>query len=403
LEQKRVIREQKEAEVANIQAQIAHKQAFVDRFRAKASKATQAQSRIKQIEKLEIPELAQSSRQSPSFQFALKRPSGKEVLRVKGIAKSFGQKKVLNGVSFDVLRGERLSIIGPNGIGKSTLLKILLDELGQDGGTFDWGFEAQRGYFAQNHDMSLREKDQSMQDWLWQFCPEQGQGFVRSMLGRVLFSQDEVYKSLSILSGGELARLDLARIMLEKPNVLVLDEPTNHLDVETIDALIDALKAYEGTLLFVSHDRYFVSALATRILELKASGVNDFRGTFDEYLAACGDDHLDVGLAIRAKRLENQSQEAIKEDRKAAYQDSKRKSADEKKRLAELSRVTHAIEALEKRKAEIEAEFCVPGFFEKTDPSEVRKLQEEQASILAQSEELYRRWEMLEGGTADVV
>jgi ATPase subunit of ABC transporter with duplicated ATPase domains len=200
--QKEIIREQKEAEIENVSRDIAHKQAFIDRFKAKASKARQAQSRIKQIEKIEIPELKRSSRRYPSLNFEIARPSGKDVLSVKNLSKSYSEKSVLKDVSFDVQRQERVAIIGPNGVGKSTLLKVIALEQNVSSGHFKWGYEASVGYFAQDHDVILRKSHADAEAWIWQFCPEQSQTFVRSLLGRLLFVGDEAKKKVSNLSGG---------------------------------------------------------------------------------------------------------------------------------------------------------------------------------------------------------
>ena len=378
---KHLIREQKETEIARAEAEIAKKQAFVDRFKAKATKARQAQSRIKQIEKIEVEELAESSRQSPNFDFPIKRPSGREVIKIEGISKAF-RNPVLHNISADFRRGDRVAIIGPNGIGKSTLLKILMGDLEADSGNYKWGHEAQVGYFAQDHESVLRRASGTAESWLWQFCSAQPKGFVRSYLGRVLFPGDDAEKPIQALSGGELARLDLARIMIQQPNVLVLDEPGNHLDLETIEALVSALKSYEGTLLFVSHDRWFVSELATRIFEITPKGVQNFQGTFEEYLDKCGDDHLDAKPASKKKEKRGKPPRA----------DAERKKLENK-----LSKITQRIEELELEKQAIEAKFCEPGYFENTPIEEQQKLQEAQALNQAALEEAYAEWEKLEG------
>ncbi|AKU95670.1 ATPase component of ABC transporter [Labilithrix luteola] len=301
--EKRATRERKEAEIARTQKIIADKRAFVDRFGAKASKAKQAQSRLKQIEKIEVEELVESSRAAPLFQFPIERPSGKEVLELTGITKAYGEKKVLKGVSLVIRRGERVAILGANGLGKSTLLKIVVRRLGADAGEVRWGYEARHGYFAQDHGDLLTDPKATPLGLMKAACPTEPEFVVRGRLGRVLFSGGEVNKRISTLSGGEAARLVFARIMAEKANVLILDEPTNHLDMESIEALAEGLKAYEGTLFFVSHDRAFVSALATRIVEVTEDGFRDRPGTYEGYLADAGDDHLDIdAVVLKAKK-----------------------------------------------------------------------------------------------------
>ncbi|HEV7587959.1 MAG TPA: ABC-F family ATP-binding cassette domain-containing protein [Longimicrobium sp.] len=305
VEQKVGDRERKEKEIEGRQKEIAHQQKFVDKFKAKASKARQAQSKMKQIERKveEMEELPGSSRRYPKFRFVQRRQSGKGVLKVAGLKKAFGEKEVLHGVDLQVARGDRMVIMGPNGIGKSTLLKILVGDLKPDQGTVDWGYETHPGYFAQDHHEQLEGLDRTAEQWLWDFCPARDRGFVRGHLGMMLFSGDDGEKRLSALSGGEAARLVFSRLALEQPNVLVLDEPTNHLDLESIEALVAALQTYEGTLILVSHDRWFVGQLATRVVEISPSGIRDYLGTYEEYVHACGDDHLDADtVVLKAKR-----------------------------------------------------------------------------------------------------
>ncbi|HEX7243120.1 MAG TPA: ATP-binding cassette domain-containing protein, partial [Longimicrobiaceae bacterium] len=265
------------------------------------------QSKAKMIERKveEMEELPGSSRRYPKFKFAPRRPSGKEVLKVSGIKKAFGEKEVLPGVDLHVRRGDRLVIMGPNGIGKSTLLKIIMGELQPDAGEVEWGYEAHRGYFAQDHHEQLGDLGGTAEQWLWNFCPGKDRGFVRWHLGLMLFSGDDGEKRLSALSGGEAARLVFSRLALEQPNVLVLDEPTNHLDLESIEALVAGLRNYEGTLILVSHDRWFVGQLATRVLEISPSGIRDYMGTYEEYVHACGDDHLDADTVVLKARKED--------------------------------------------------------------------------------------------------
>jgi ATPase subunit of ABC transporter with duplicated ATPase domains len=304
LDQKVATRERKETENDRAERAIAEKKAFVERFRAKATKARQAQSRLKQIEKIEIPDLPKTSRVAPNFRFDQLRPSGRDVLTVKALSKSYGDKRVLENVSFEVRRGERLAIIGANGIGKSTLLKIIADGLPLDTGAFEWGHQTSIGYFAQDHRELLSSPKDTPLQFVWRACPAETTNFVRGHLGRMLFSGDDVDKPAAALSGGEAARVIFARLSVLKPNVMVLDEPTNHLDLETIEALTESLQKREGTLLFVSHDRHFVSQLATRIIELRPDGMRDFQGSYEEYLEREGDDHLDTATVLSRAKTE---------------------------------------------------------------------------------------------------
>jgi ATPase subunit of ABC transporter with duplicated ATPase domains len=394
--EKAAVRERKEAEIAKQEAIIAHKQAYVDRFRYKASKATQAQSRLKQIEKIEVEELAETTRREPSFSFIPERPSGRDVLTLEGIDKAYGDKVVLRGVSLTVRRGERLGVIGPNGLGKSTLLKILAGHLDADRGEVKWGHEARPGYFAQDHREILDDPEISALDWLWAVRPKETTAFVRGTLGRVLFSGDDVYKKVGMLSGGEAARLVFARLMAEQPNVLVLDEPTNHLDLEAIHALIRALQAFEGTVIFVSHDRHFVSELATRILEITPTGPNDFPGTYEEYLARCGDDHLDAEAVALKQKREKREEPAAAQEGGGSWEEQKKKRNRQKELPARRDKVLAAIEAAEARKKAIHDAYASDGFFERTPKAEIDALVAEEAALGPKIDALLAEWEALE-------
>jgi ATPase subunit of ABC transporter with duplicated ATPase domains len=232
-----------------------------------------------------------SSRIAPNFNFNQNRPSGKLAIDVKNISKSFEENQVLNNVSFTISRGDKVIIIGPNGVGKSTLLKILLGRVEPDNGSYEWGYEAQRSYFAQDHHELLNES-MTANDWICKQCPTETTSSLRNYLGQVLFGQDDAHKNILQISGGEGARLLLAKIMIERGNCLVLDEPTNHLDIEAKDALKDALIEFPGTLLMVTHDRDFASKIATRIIAVTPKKIIDYRGTYDEYLDKYGQDYF---------------------------------------------------------------------------------------------------------------
>jgi ATPase subunit of ABC transporter with duplicated ATPase domains len=400
--EKQAIRARKQAEIEKTEAILAHKQAYVDRFRYKASKASQAQSILKQIDKIEVEELAETSRKSPSFRFTPERPSGRDVLAIEGVSKAFGDNKVLRGVSLTVRRGEKLAVIGPNGLGKSTLLKIVVGRLEPDAGEVRFGHEVRLGYFAQDHREVLVDPNQTALDFMWAARPKEGTAFVRGYLGRVLFSGDDVQKRVASLSGGEAARLVFGRLMAEQPNVLVLDEPTNHLDLEAIHALVGALRAYEGTVLFVSHDRWFVSQLATRILEVTPTGPRDFPGTYDEYLARCGDDHLDAEAVVLRAKSEKRAESAASAPVGSAWEEQKRRRNRQKTLPLRRDKVLQAIEAAEARKKAIHDLYASPGFFERTPQSEVSALVAEEAAIGPQVDALMAEWEELEAEIASI-
>jgi ATPase subunit of ABC transporter with duplicated ATPase domains len=395
VEAKQEERGRKEREIRKREQSIAHHKAFVERFRAKATKARQAKSKQKLIDKIVIEPLPQSSRRYPTFRFQQRRPSGKQVLEIEGISKAFGDKRVLDNVSIAVQRGDRLAVLGPNGIGKSTLLKIAVGSLEADGGRVEWGYETHPGYFPQDHRRLLVPERMTVESWLWEAAPAETIGFIRNRLGLALFSGDEAEKRVGSLSGGEAARLIFSRLSIEQPNVLVLDEPTNHLDLEAIEALVVALHKYDGTLIFVSHDRWFVSQLADRILEISPAGIRDYRGTYDEYVEFCGDDHLDVEQVLlrvkREKRGERSRQETDPEARKQVRDLTRRRD-----RLAE------EIDRAENRIGEINETFCDPTYFERTPAKEARKLEAEQKQLAARLEECLAEWEEAEEELAKV-
>lgn len=289
-ELKQQIVELKIHELQYMQKKIDRMQVIADKFRA-GTRASQSKSLEKKIDKLELPDIQKSSRVAPNFNFRTNRPSGRTVLKAEGISKSFGDKNVLKNVGFNIARGEKVLIIGQNGVGKSTLLKILLGNLKGDSGTFEWGHETHISYFAQDHYDMLNESV-SIYEWLLSQAPMETNEKIRGTLGQVLFRQDDVGKNILNISGGEGARLLLGKIMLDKPNVLVLDEPTNHMDIETKDALKKALVEYEGTVILVSHDRDFATSIASRVISLSDKKMVDFKGSYGEYLERHGNDYL---------------------------------------------------------------------------------------------------------------
>jgi len=416
IDQKLLDRERREKEIEGREKEIAHHQKFVDRFKAKASKARQAQSKLRMIERMAdgLEELPGSSRRYPKFRFEQKRPSGRDVLKVTGIRKTYGDNEVLHGVDLLIRRGERVVIMGPNGIGKSTLLKIIMKDIEADAGEVEWGYETHPGYFAQDHKEQVEESDRTAEQWLWDFCPDKDRGFVRGHMGLMLFSGDDGQKKLSALSGGEAARLVFARIGLEKPNVLVLDEPTNHLDLESIEALVQALAKYEGTLILVSHDRWFVGALATRVIEIRADGIRDYHGTYEEYVQACGDDHLDADSVVLKAKKEERARKAGGGDaaqngkgrggerggERGAERAAPGRASDPKVERGRLERrrdeLTAEIERAEGRVEEIDGIFCRPRYYEETPPERISALERERDEVQARVDGLMGEWEGVE-------
>ena len=394
-------RARREKEIATREKEIAHHEKFVQRFRAKASKARQAQSKLRLIEKKAeaLEPLAQSSRRYPTFRLAPRRQSGRDVLTVKGIEKSYGENRVLPGLSLEVRRGDRLAIIGPNGIGKSTLLKIIVGEVAADAGTVEWGYETHPGYFAQDHHEQFDDETVTAEQWLRSRAPGLGTTQLRGAMGLVLFSGDEAEKPLGALSGGEAARLNFCRLSLEKPNVLVLDEPTNHLDLEAIEALVDGLQSYEGTLVFVSHDRWFVGRLANRILEITPTGINDYPGTYEEYVHSLGDDHLDADAVVERARTGKQKRPAgggakpTSQRTPAASPPPPTDASRLRKRRDELTARIHEVEAAV---SAIEHAFTDPALYGPDRGEKVQTLRRERDALAAELEQLMAEWERVE-------
>jgi len=278
-------REQLQNENAKKKVKIAELQQFVSRFSANASKAKQATSRQKQLDKIELAHIKPSSRVNPYIVFEQEKKLFKNILEVKGLSKSYDG-PLFRDVDLMVEVGERIAIIGPNGIGKSTLLRCLANDIKPDSGMVKWSENATLGVYAQDHAYEF-ENGESLYDWMNNWRKEEDdEQSIRSVLGRLLFSKHDSEKSVKVISGGEQGRMIFGKLMMSKNNILLMDEPTNHLDMESIESLNLALENYPGTLFFVSHDREFVNSIATRIIEMTPTGINQYSGTYDEYLAS---------------------------------------------------------------------------------------------------------------------
>ena len=295
------VRSQIESQNAQREKKISQLNEFIARFAA-GTRSSQVQSRRKEVERLQVTELARSNIQRPYLKFEQKRPSGKHILELEGVSKAYGDAKVINGFTASVLRGEKIALMGRNGAGKTTLVQALLvnsptvtnAELratsGYDGAFIDsgkviWGHEASVGFFAQDH-KPLIQPGMKVLEWLHQWDPSASTEEIRGLLGQMLFPRDDADKKTDVLSGGEAARLIFCKLMLQKPNVLVLDEPTNHLDLESINALNISLQRYQGTVLLVTHDEDLIDEVATRIWHFESDHkITDFKGTYQEYEA----------------------------------------------------------------------------------------------------------------------
>jgi len=296
-------RERASAHNERMQKKKEELQDFVARFSANASKAAQASSRQKQLEKIkeDMVELRPTSRVAPRPVLKIEKPCGRQVVGLKGLTMSYdGGTPLYSNIDLDIVAGEKVAIIGVNGVGKTTLLKLLMGQLEPVAGAITWGQSAVKSYFPQDP-FELLDPEMSAFDWLYQFRPTWGQQEIRALLGRMLFSGDAQMKLTKVLSGGEKARLLFAMLMAQQSNTIVLDEPTNHLDLEAISALNEELQAYEGSLIFVSHDRTFVSSLATRVVEIVENQFIDFQGPYEDYIKGARDEMLTRAKA-RARR-----------------------------------------------------------------------------------------------------
>ncbi|RYE87881.1 MAG: ABC-F family ATP-binding cassette domain-containing protein, partial [Hyphomicrobiales bacterium] len=285
-QQRALSEKQQQAQFERQQAMLAKEVAFIERFKARASHAAQVQSRVKKLDKIDKVE-PPKRRQAVSFEFRPPARSGEDVVLLRNVHKAYGSRSIYEGLDFHVRRKERWCIMGVNGAGKSTLLKLVADSIEPDHGTISRGPSVKLGYFAQ-HAMDLLDGDETVFKSLESSFPQATQSTLRTLAGCFGFSGDEIEKKCRVLSGGEKARLVMAKLLFDAPNFLVLDEPTNHLDIATKEMLIEALSSYEGTMLFVSHDRHFLAALSNRVLELTPDGIHTYGGGYTEYVQSTG-------------------------------------------------------------------------------------------------------------------
>ena len=405
--------ERLEAQAKRQAAKRAQLETFIERFGAKATKAAQARSKEKQLERMEEVRTLEQ-RATLRFRFAEAPRSGREVLRVEGLSKSFGPKVVYRGLDAAVQRGERVAVIGPNGAGKSTLLKLLAGELAPDAGEARLGHSVVAGYYAQHHfdrpeheeerpDAEFRtfgtlDPDRTVLDTLWDLVPDQGEAYVRGVAGSFLFSGDDAEKKVGVLSGGERARVALAKLLLRPANLLLLDEPTNHLDLDSSEALIEALRGYAGTLVFVSHTRSFVNQLATVIWEVKDGGILPFPGNLDDWwyhqrqLAAAAEESpaLSPGRAGEGSPGEGGGL-SEKERRRGEAEARNARYRLEKPLREEIARLEARIEVLEGEEREATAALADPALYQ--DFARAKPLIDRQRAAKDELATRYAEWE----------
>ncbi len=364
----------------------AQMQAFIERFRAKATKARQVQSRIKLLEKEEIVQVREE-RATVRFRFPEAPRSGREVARLAAVSKGYDGKPVYRELTGQVLRGDRIAVIGLNGAGKTTLLKLLAEEIAPDAGTVTLGHNVVAGYFAQHHTERLDPRRTVLEE-VHGLVPTQPQSWVRGVLGAFLFSGDEVDKPIGVLSGGERARVALARLLVVPSNFLLMDEPTNHLDLDSSEALIDALTRYEGTLLFVSHNRSFVNGLATQVWEVRDGKIDAQPGDLDDWSRRRAAEAVPAASGAEAKSAA--ANQGIQARRERALQREQRDKVlgPIKRAIADLEQ---RIAQLEQEKKAAEKQLADPALF--SDPARSTPLVTAYRDASRKLEELYARWE----------
>ncbi|MFL5321781.1 MAG: ABC-F family ATP-binding cassette domain-containing protein [Myxococcaceae bacterium] len=372
------------------EARRAELQAFIDRFGAKATKARQAQSRQKMLDKMEQIETLQE-REKVRIKFPESPKSGRDVAAVKEITKRYGDNVVYDHLSARLERGQRVAVVGVNGAGKTTLLKILAGELEPDKGSVEVGHNVVMGYYAQHHADTLDPK-KTVLDEVSALVPDRPQSYVRSVLGAFLFHGDDVEKPIGVLSGGERARVALAKLLLRPANLLLMDEPTNHLDLDSSEALIEALKGYDGTLLFVSHNRSFLNQLATTVWEVRDRQVIPYPGNLDDYLYKLEQNaKLETASGNGAPVAKSSAPMSEKERKRAEAEERQRRSAVEGPVKKEIARLEARIAEMETKAQTAEAALADPGVYD--DFNRARPHVESLNQAKSELEKLYAEWE----------
>ncbi|MGG1680104.1 ABC-F family ATP-binding cassette domain-containing protein [Neobacillus sp. NRS-1170] len=366
------------------QQEIANLQDFIQRNLARASTTKRAQSRRKKLEKMEVMDRPLGDEKSASFSFEIERQSGNDILMVDSLAVGYDGDVISERISFRAFKGESIALVGPNGIGKSTLLKTIIKKLPALDGTIHYGTNLSIGYYDQEQ-AELKSNKRVLNE-LWDDYPLKNEKEIRTVLGNFLFSGDDVLKTVSTLSGGEKARLALAKLMLEKANVLILDEPTNHLDLDSKEILENALIDYPGTILFVSHDRYFINRIATKVLELSREGSCEYLGDYDYYLEKKLEQEELAALAL----AESVKKVQIDISERNSYQQDKESKKLERQRKRKLEEIELRIDELEEEIQDCEALLCEPDIFQNHEKVLEINIKSEKAK--AELEQLMEEW-----------
>ena len=390
-EKKKIIREAQIKEYLNQQQEIKHQEAVIEKLRSfnREKSIKRAESREKMLDKMERIEKPIDNQAELHFSLEPSCVSGNDVLSVENISKAFGSNTLFQNISFEIKRGEHVAIIGDNGTGKTTLLKILNELIAADSGVFKLGTKVKIGYYDQEH--HVLHMDKTIFDEISDDYPSLTNTQIRNTLAAFLFTGDDVYKLIQDLSGGERGRVSLAKLMLSEANFLILDEPTNHLDIASKEILEKALNEYTGTVLYVSHDRYFINQTATRILDLVNKSLVNYIGNYDYYLEK--KDALTAAYTNTSSSTIVQPATSSLSETKLDWKAQKEEQAKLRKRQNELKKVEERISLLEERDAQIDIELSNPDIF--SNSVKCQELSTEKASILEELDSLYETWESL--------
>lgn len=388
----------------NQQREIAHHEDFIRRFRAKASKASQAQARIKLLEKIERIPPPESAAETISFRFPQPERSGQRVATLNGVRQAYGDHLIYENLNLEVEKAERIVLVGPNGAGKSTLLKILADLVPIESGQREMGHQVSVGYFSQQRVDLLNLENTVLDEAMQKVKVQVHEQEVRGILGTFLFKGDDVFKKVKVLSGGEKSRLALVKLLLSPPNLILLDEPTTHLDMPSIDAVIHALKSYTGTLIFVSHDLHFIRAIAQRTIRIEAGKTTNFPGDYDYYLWKSGSASEQGGLVeglrdSRPNELNSNTGKgkviSAKERRRIRAEAQKKASTERKKLEQKVGKIEQEILALEEQQADVNLLLANPESY--NDPEKGKALNEQASRIARKLKERNYEWEIEAG------